>query len=81
MPERFDLLRIHYIDKDYESLALAPCFAIKEGDTVDTAFGRAFVIARATYCSMDDPVIKLLNGIVQIDRVTFKVQPVKYEND
>ena len=81
MPERFDLLRIHNIDKDYDSLALAPCYEIKPGDTVDTAFGRAFVLDRACFCSPEDPVMKLLNGLVQIDRVLFKVQPVKYEDD
>lgn len=87
MPDRFDLLKISYMDTRDEDrkaslwFAYAPVYEISVGNIVDTGWGRAVVMERAGYVSKDDAVYKVIDGVVPIDRVLFKVQPVKYEDD
>jgi len=85
MPEKFDLLRVEYLATkglDFETgLAFAPCYQIKEGDTVETAKGRAFVIKREGYVTKEDSLWKLIEGIIPVDRVLFKITPIKFEEE
>ena len=81
MPDKFDLFRVDYIDKNESGLAFAPCYKIEEGDTVETALGRAFVVMREGYCGKDEKWIKMITGIVPISRILFKIQPMHYDED
>ena len=78
---KFDLLRVSYIDKDGEGLCMAPCYQIKEGDTVETPEGRAFVLKREGYCAEDEPLWQMINGLVSVSKVLFKLTPVRFEDD
>lgn len=79
--DRFDVLKIEYIDTEVNvcGLCIAPWGAVREGDTVETAYGRAFVVACESYVSKDNPFIAMLDGIIDIPRVLFKIYPMKYE--
>lgn len=87
MPERFDLLKISYMDvrdeerKRSDWFAYAPTFAISVGDIVDTGFGRAVVLDKAAFVGKQDTIFRLIHGLIPIDRVLFKVESVKYEDD
>lgn len=87
MPEKFDLLKISYMDtrneerKHSEWFAYAPVYEISIGNVIDTGWGRAVVMDKAGYITKDDPVYRVIDGIVPIDRVLFKVTPVKYEDE
>ena len=85
LPDRFDLLLICYISAteeriDKKCFAFAPCFSVQTGDTVETAFGRAFVLEKAICVSKDDSIISMMVGAIDLDRVLFKVEPIKYED-
>lgn len=85
LPDRFDLLLISYISATEDRMnmkwfAFAPCFNIQVGDTVETAFGRAFVLEKAICVSKDDSIISMMNGTVAFDRVLFKLDPMRYED-
>ena len=83
LPDRFDLLLINYIttaEKNDKCFAFAPCFSVQVGDTVETAFGRAFVLEKAICVSKDDAIISMMNGTVALDRVLFKLEPMRYED-
>ena len=86
MPERFDLLKISYMDTTDEDrkvsfwFAYAPVYNISVGDIVDTGWGRAVVMDKAISVSKDGSIFKLIDGTVPIDRVLFKVEPVRYED-
>lgn len=82
MPERFDLLRVRYMgdrDPSASRLCFAPYCKVSEGDIVETAYGKAFVEEMVSFCSKDDPMIKMLLRFMTIDRVLAKVVPLKYE--
>lgn len=81
MPERFDLLKVDYIDTDKIGLAFAPCCKVAEGDIVETAHGRAFVVMREGFCSKDEKILKMIDGLVPVDRVLTKISVVKYDED
>lgn len=81
MPDRFDILKVDYIDHTEIGLCFAPCCQIEEGDTVETAKGRAFVLKREGLCSVEDRVWELISDVVPVCRVLFKIVPVKYEDD
>lgn len=81
MPERFDMFRVNYIDADGTGLCFAPCHEIKEGDTVETALGRAFVIKREGYVSRNDTFFQLIDGVIPVHRILFRITPGKYEED
>ena len=87
MPDKFDLLKICYMDtrdeerKESNWFAFAPVYTVKIGDIVDTAYGRAAVMDKAFFITKDEPIFKLIYGTVPIDRVMFKVEQVRYEDD
>ena len=82
MPEKFDLLRVNYIDGEHlAGLCYAPCYTIKEGDTVETAIGRAFVVKREGYVTKDEKLWQMITGLIPVHRVLFVLIPVKYEED
>ena len=81
MPERYDLLRVDFIDNSGSGLCFAPPYEISIGDTVDTANGRAFVIDRIGYSSIYDSFMKMISGLIPIYRVLFKVIPMAYEEE
>lgn len=87
MPDRFDLLKISYMDTTDEDrkvscwFAYAPVYKISVGDIVDTGWGRAVVMDKAISVSKDGSIFKLIDGTVPIDRVLFKVEPVRYEDN
>ena len=86
MPDRFDFLKISYMDtpNEYRKVncwfAYAPVYKISVGDIVDTGWGRAVVMDKAISVSKDGSIFKLIDGTVPIDRVLFKVEPVRYED-
>lgn len=87
MPERFDLLKISYMDTRDEDrkhsswFAYAPVYKISIGDIIDTAFGRAVVLDKVSFVGKQDSMFRLIDGSVPIDRVLFKVESVKYEDN
>lgn len=87
MPDKFDLLKICYMDtRDEERkvsnwFAYAPVYKVQIGDIVETGFGRAVVMDKATFIVKDEAIFRLINGTVPIDRVLFKVQLLRYEDD
>lgn len=81
MPERFDLFRVDYIDLQVTGLCYAPCHEIREGDTVETAMGRAFVIKREGYVSRNDTFFQLIEDLIPMHSILFRITPVKYEED
>ena len=87
MPDKFDLLKICYMDtRDEERkasnwFAYAPVYKVSIGDIVDTGWGRAVVIDNAHYVVKEEAIFRLIDGTVPIDRVLFKVEPLRYEAD
>ena len=87
LPEKFDLLLISYINtadadrKVSKWFAFAPCFCVQAGDTVETAFGRAIVLEKAICVTKNDQVFSMMNGTVALDRVLFKLEPMRYEDE
>lgn len=87
MPERFDLLKISYMDTRDEDrkhsnwFAYAPVYKISTGDIIDTSFGRAVVLDKVSFVGKQDTMFRLIDGLVPIDRVLFKVELVKYEDN
>lgn len=87
MPDKFDLLKICYMDtRDEERkvsnwFAYAPVYKVSIGDIVDTGWGRAVVMDKAHYVVKEEAIFRLIDGTVPIDRVLFKVEPLRYEAD
>ena len=81
LPKSFDLLKVEYKCGAGACLAYAPCGAVFVGDHVETTFGVGVVLDKTHYHTPEENIIRVLDGVVSIDRVLWKLQPVNYEEE
>lgn len=78
-PKCFDLLKVEYENGAGSCLAYAPVAEVPIGSKVETTFGIGTVVDKSHYRTPDEPVIRLLAGVVTIDRVLWKLQEIRYK--
>lgn len=79
LPKAFDLLRVEYKHGAGTCLAYAPTGKVYTGDHVETKFGVGKVTDKSHYHTPDEGIIRVLDGVVTIDKVLWKLTPVEYE--
>lgn len=79
LPKSFDLLKVEYRHGSGCCLAYAPTGKVYRDDYVETTLGVGKVVEKTTYHTTDESIIKCLDGVVSIDKVLWKLVPIKYE--
>lgn len=75
-PEVFDVFHIEY-ESGCTSLAYAPSYNVEVGDRVITTVGAGIAKASVRYCTAEDEWIKLINGVITVDKITNKIIEVR----
>lgn len=79
LPKSFDLLKVEYKHGSGCCLAYAPTGKVSADDYVETTLGVGRVVTRSIYHTPDESLIRVLDGTVSIDKVLWKLVPIKYE--
>lgn len=78
LPKTFDLLKVEYRHGAGRCLAYAPCSVVMIGDYVETTFGVGKVTDKTHYHTPDEAIIRVLDDVVTIDKVLWKLTPINW---